>query len=225
MIKTPLLVLGIFCICVGACLALGSGLTLGLGGDEGRPGLGLAALFFFDVLVIFSFVTLALQVIGLGAFTGRVQFLTSLVVAIVFIFIGIGLVISAFTVLTVMLSLLLSVPFGTIVYFAVFGDFDTDRSRLILGLVMAFQIGGLIMVALAAPGILKNLQLMLLSGASVLFAFLLGFLHAFPPNFLVSIVDAIAAIVFGIVGTIWFLLLLFSGIASLLRTVRGAVPV
>jgi hypothetical protein len=225
MIKTPLLLLGIFCLIVGACVAGGTGLTLGLGGDEGRPGLGLMALFFFDLLVIFSYVTLALQVIGVGAITGRVQFATSLVAAILGILFGIALIVGAFTLLTVMLSLLLSVPFGTIVYFAVFGDFDTDKSRVVLGLVMAFQIGGLIMVALAAPGILKNLQLMLLSGASVLFAFVLGFLHAFPPNFLVSIVDAIAAIVFGIVATIWFLLLLFSGLASLIRTIRGVVPV
>ena len=225
MIKIPLLLTGIACLVVGALLAGGTGVKLWLGSDEGVPGIGLMTLFFFNVLVIFSFATLALQVMGFGAFTGRVQFLTSLILAILCIFIGIGLIIGAFTLLSVMLALLLSVPFGTIVYMALFGLFDTETSRAIVGMVMLFQLVGLALVALAAPGILKNVRLMLLSIVSVLFAFGLGYVHAVLPNFLVSIGDTIAAIIFGIVGTLWFVLLLIDGIASLVRTVRGLVPV
>jgi hypothetical protein len=224
LIKIPLLLLGIFCLLVGASVSGGTALALGVGGSEDRPGLGLAALFFFDILVIYTFAMLAFQIVGLGAISGRVQFATALIVSILGLLGGIVLVTGAIAALTAMVALLLAVPFGTIVYMAIFGHFDTDASRAILSMVMLLKLVGLAMIAFATPGILNNRSVLVLSGVSVLFTFALGFLHAFPPNFLASIADAIGAIVFGIVGTIWMLLLLFSGLASLVRTIRGIVP-
>jgi hypothetical protein len=50
------------------------------------------------------------------------------------------------------------------------------------------------------------------TGLSLLWTWVLGFLHAFPPGFLVSIADAIGALVISIVATIWLLFLLIGSL-------------
>lgn len=224
MIKTPLLLLGIFCLIIGASVSGGSALALGIAQGDARPGLGLAALCFFDILLIYSYVMLGLEVVGLGAISGRLQWLAALIVSILGILAGIALVTAAIALLNVMIALLLAVPFGTIVYMALYGFFDTDASRMILGMIMTIKIAGVVMIVLAAPTIFNNKGLVVLTATSVGFTFGLSFLHGFVPNPLVSIVDAIAAIVFGIVATIWMVLLLIGGVVSLLRFLRGLVP-
>ncbi|WP_051335653.1 hypothetical protein [Methylocapsa acidiphila] len=224
MIKTPLLLLGIFCLIIGASVSGGSALALGVAQGDARPGLGLAALCFFDILVIYSYVMLGLEVVGLGAISGRLQWLAALITSLLGIVFGIALVTAAIALLNVMIALFLAVPFGTIVYMALYGIFDTDASRTILGMIMTIKIAGVVMIILAAPTIFSNKGLVVLTATSLAFTFGLSFLHGFVPNPLVSIVDAIAAIIFGIVATIWMVLLLIGGVFSLVRFLRGLVP-
>lgn len=224
MIKIPLLGFGIFLLVVGALVGAGTGLTFGVGANADRPGVGLMALCLFDVLVIYSYVSLALQVVGLGAISGRLQWIVALVTGILCFLAAVALVFSALALLNLMLVLLLSVPFGTAVYLAVFGSFATGAARAILAMIMILKLIGLGMIIFAAPGVLSNKRLMVLSAASLLFTFGLGCVFALVPGFLVSIVDAVAAIVVGGAAAIWFVLLVFSGIGSLARTIRGLVP-
>lgn len=221
MVKIPLLTIGIVCILIGAAASFASGFVLS---QFDRPGLGLVGLGIFDILLFYSFTMIGLQVWGLGAISGRLQFVLALFSGITGVFGGLALVLAAIAALTIMVALLLAIPFGTLTYLALFGHFDTAAARIILSLLLTVKLGGLALIVLAAPGILKNTTLVLMSAVSVLFTFGLGFVHALVPNFLVSIADTICAIVFGIVAAIWMLLLVLSGLGSLIRVIRGIVP-
>ncbi|MEI3853625.1 MULTISPECIES: hypothetical protein [unclassified Ensifer] len=224
MIKTPFLIFGVFLLVVGASVSGGTALSFGITADATRPGVGLMALSLFDLLIVYGYGSLALQAAGLGAAAGRLQWIVALVAGVFCIFVGIVLVIAALALLNMMLALFLALPFGTAVYLAVFGSFATGAVRAILAMVMTLKLAGLGMIVFAAPGVLRNTRQLVLTGVSLLFTFGLGYVYALVPVFLVSIVDAIAAIVFGVAAVIWFALLALSGVGSLVRTARGLAP-
>lgn len=221
MIKTPFLLLGLFCLFLSLLVAGGSAGALGIFEAEKGPGLGLAALCFFCVLPCYSYAILTCEVLQLGAVSGRLQTVVALVGSIVGLLFGLYFIVKAITLLSVMLALFLAVPFGTIAYMVIWGTFDTGTSRIVLSLFMTVQIIGAIFLVVAAPTIVKNGKLVALTAVTLAFAFILGLLHGLVPNPLVSIVDALAALVISIVATIWMLPLLIGGILSLVRVVRA----
>jgi hypothetical protein len=221
-IKMPFLLLGLFCLFLSLLIGAGSAGALSALVPQKSPGLGLAALSFFTTLLCYSYVILAFEAFHLGAISGRLQALTALVGSILGLLFGIYLIVKALSLLSIMLALFLAVPFGTAVYLATWGMFDTGASRTILSLFMMVQLIGVVFLVIAAPSILKNGKLVLLTAAALAFAFILGLLHGLVPNPFVSIVDTLAALIIGIVATIWMLPLLIGGIFSLARIIRAA---
>jgi hypothetical protein len=57
---------------------------------------------------------------------------------------------------------------------------------------------------------------------SVFCTMVVSFLHGLVPTLLVSILDAVAAIVVGIVAAIWALLLFLGSLPSIVRAIKGA---
>jgi hypothetical protein len=55
--------------------------------------------------------------------------------------------------------------------------------------------------------------------------FLLGFLHALPPSFLVSITDAVGGIVAGILAALWMIVFIFGALGAIIRAIRSLLPV
>lgn len=142
---------------------------------------------------------------------------------------GIVLAIVAFVALVAMVTLFLAVPFGTLAYLAVFGFFNVGASRLALGLLLTLQIAALVLLVVAQQRVLGNKRLMFFAFLAIGLTLLTLLLHSIVPVILVSITDALAALITAVVGAIWALLMVIGGIISLVKqlnlTRAGSGPV
>ncbi len=145
---------------------------------------------------------------------GKVQGVVTLIFSIIVILLGIGLIFGALALLILMISLLLSVPFGTLVYLIVWGFFNTGGASAALALIMALKILFVIALIIAQQRFLQNKGLVLLVLTSLVASIIVSFLHGIVPFFLVSITDAVAAIIVGILAVIWAVVLLVGAIIS-----------
>jgi len=130
---------------------------------------------------------------------------------------GITMAIVAFVAITVMVSLFLAAPFGTLAYLAIFGFFDVWASAALLGLIMLLQLAAIVFLVVAQQSMLGNKRLVFWLLLAVLLTLLTMILHSIVPIILVSITDAVGALVIAIVGAIWGLLMLIGGIISLVK--------
>ena len=131
---------------------------------------------------------------------------------------GIVMAIIAFVALTVMVSLFLAAPFGTLAYLAIFGFFDIWASGAAARAHHVLPARGD-----RVPASSPSRACSATSGSSssllltVLLTLLTMLLHSIVPIILVSITDALAALIIAIVGAIWGLLMLIGGIISLVK--------
>lgn len=186
-------------------------------GDQ-PPGYGIAFMAFIDGTLL---LTVSLDVLSLligSNLEGRIQGCVTLIFSIVIIIVGIISVFLVFQLLLLMLALLLAVPFGTAVYLAVFGDFNTGGAAAILAFILLLKILFAICLVLAEQRFLQAKGLVFMVIVSLVANIVVGFLQGFPPGFLVSITDAIAAIVMAIVGIILAIVLLVFAAVAVLRS-------
>jgi hypothetical protein len=119
----------------------------------------------------------------------------------------------------IMIALFLAAPFGTMAYLAMYGSFNRAGASAILSASMFLKLGGAVFLVLAHQGFLKMKGLMLLVVTSLVCNIIVSFLHGLVPIILVSITDAVAAIVIGIVAAIWAVALLVYSIIAIIRAV------
>jgi hypothetical protein len=220
-----------------------AGLATLVGGDEGMaealgelsdeerralleqprpPGLAIAYLALLDGLLLFSVGLMGASLLVPERVHGRLQGALTLVFALLILLGGIVLVVAAIAVLILMLSLLLATPFGTIAYLALYGFFDRTGAAAVLGVVMALKLGFAVCLVLAHQRFLQNRGLVLLIVTSLIGNVVIGFLHGFVPGFLVSITDALAAIVVAVLALLWALWFLVGSIGGVVRALSSA---
>jgi hypothetical protein len=231
LVRQGVFIAGVLLLILSAAIVWGAGGILGdtateLAGSElRRPGIGIRMSGLVSILLAFSLVLMLLDPIPVWQkIAPRLLGIFTLIVMIIGIILTLIAVLAALQLLLLMISLLLATPFGTIAYLALWGDFDTDASRKVLGLVMLLQVVGAILVLVVNPSLLKNIFLLLLFASALGITFLLGFLHALPPSFLVSITDAIGGIVAGILAAIWMIVFLLGSLPAILRAIRSVLP-
>ncbi len=187
---------------------------------DNPPGLGIPALALVEgLLLLVLVITAAPLLIGersTGLLTGAVSIIGGLVVLLA----GIATAIVSFTALMLMVALLLSVPFGTLAYLAIFGSFDTSGAAVFTSLVLGLTLACLVLLMFAQQRFLKGKGLMLLIATAALLTFVTALLHSLVPGFLVSITDAVAALVTAIVSAVWALLVVIWGIVAAVRVLR-----
>lgn len=194
------------------------------GGRENpeTPGLAIHYLAMLDGLLFYTVSFMALGIVVPRSVVGRVQGITTLVLSFFSLLASILLVMLAFGLLILMVSLLVAVPFGTIAYMAAWGHFATGAAGMTLLILMVLKVVFCICLVLAHQRFLQNKGLIILTAVSMGLTWVVAFLHAFPPGFLVSIADAIGALVIGIVGAIWLLILLIGAIFATITSLRTA---
>jgi hypothetical protein len=226
-LRAPFFWLAGFVLLVVVLIECASGLIVKPLGDAGvetsTPGLGIRYLPLIDGLLLYVVLLMGLGLLLPRSVIGRIQGVVTLVLsffgllgAIVMIFVALGLLI-------LMVTLLVAVPFGTIAYFAGWGHFPTGAATATLGLILFLKIVFCILLILAHQRFLQNKGIVILSAVSLGATLLMAFLVDFPPGFLVSIADAIGALIIAIVGAIWLLFLLIGSVLatiSAIRTVR-----
>jgi hypothetical protein len=184
------------------------------------PGLGIPYMALLDAVVLFT-----VGLMGTGLFIperiqGRGQGCLTFIFGLFLIPGGIVLLFIALALLLLMVSLLLSVPFGTLAYLALFGSFDKGGAAAVLSLIMLLKLGFAICLFLAQQQFLQNKGLVLLVLTSLLANIILSFLHGLVPGFLVSITDSLGAIIMALLAVIWALILLVGSLFGIVKAIR-----
>ena len=87
---------------------------------------------------------------------------------------------------------------------------------------MLLKIGFAVCLVIAHQRFLQNRGLVLIVLTSLVAGIVVSFLHGFVPLILVSITDAVAAIIIGIIAVIWAIVLLVGSLVSVFKTARPA---
>ncbi len=183
------------------------------------PGVAIRNMALFDSLLLYTVVLIFLPLIITHSLHARVQGIVTSIVSIVILILSILMTISALMQLTLMVSLLFSPIFGTIAYFSLYAAFPVNTSRGILALIELFKLGFAVCLVFAHQRFLQNRSLVILTLVSLFLGLVVGFLHGIVPQFLVSITDAIAAIMVAVIALIWAIKYLVGGITSISRAI------
>ncbi len=222
--RTPLLIASTVCLFLALLLEIGSKLWLkvpGIPAHTPHPGVGLPGTAMLDGLVVLTLLMMTLVAVGVPArVMGRVQGIVTVIVALLTVLGSLLLLLVAIALLLLMIGLFLAVPFGTLAYLALFGHFDRSGAAITIGLVMALKLGSAVCLVLYTLQVLKSKSLVLLVACSILLTLVLSFLHGLVPFFLVSITDAIGAIIALVVALLWAIYYLISGIVSVVKNLR-----
>ena len=184
-----------------------------------RPGYGVQYLVFVDAFLLYVTVLIGLALIIPERIQGRVQGCVTLFVSFFGCLGIIGAIIFAFVFLMVLVTLLLAPIFGTAIYLGAYGDFDRTGANVTLSLLMVLKIGFCILLVLAHQRFLQNKSLVLLTLTSLLANIIISFLHNLVPLVLVSITDALGAIVVAILAVIWAIVFIVGSIIAVIRAI------
>jgi hypothetical protein len=217
-LRIPLFIIAIILIAVVVLVeAATSAVSDWVGADT--PGVGITTLAIMDGLALYTVLLMGLALIIQEGAQGKIQGIITLIVSLLTL---IGTFIFIFVLLfklILMVSLLLATPFGTIAYFALFGDFDTDSATVTLSLMMTLKLAFAVFLVFAHQRFLENKGLVLVILTCLLTNFLVSFLHALVPGFLVSITDALAGIIVLILALIWSIFFLIGAIVSIVKVI------
>ncbi len=198
---------------IGARLYIGTAATA----DLPAPGIGVPYLALVDGIVLFSLLISGLTLIVPDRLLGAAHGIATLLFTLLMLIGSIVLIFAALMLLTMMVTLLLAVPFGTAAYFAAFADFEIGAARTTLGVLMLLKVT---VAALLFRELLAVKGLMLLVATSLVANIVVAFLHGLVPLFLVSILDAVAAIIVGVLAAVWALIKLIGSIPAILTGLR-----
>ncbi|HYI21429.1 MAG TPA: hypothetical protein VEX62_02230 [Candidatus Limnocylindrales bacterium] len=187
--------------------------------DEEPPGIAIPTMALIDIQLVFATVLYGLGVIVPHPTVGRLQGIASLILSILLILAAIVVIFATITLILLMLALIGSF-FGIVVYLAVWGDFGRSQAAAILGVLMVLKIGVGVLLILAHQRFLTNKGLVLLVVTSLVANVIVGFLHALVPIVLVSVLDAVAAIIVAILALIWAIGLLVGSVIAIVRILK-----
>ncbi len=186
---------------------------------DAPPGLGIPTMSLIDIPLAFTLILFGLGTIIPHPTLGRIQGCATLIVGIVILLGAIVAVFLALTLLLLMIGLIASF-FGIIVYLAVWGDFERELASSILGFLLLLKIAIAILLVLAHQRFLQNKGLVLLIVTSLVANVIVSFLQGLVPIVVVSITDAVAAIILAIIAIIWATLLIIGAIISIVRILK-----
>jgi hypothetical protein len=184
------------------------------------PGLGVPYLALLDGLLLLTLALMGASLIIPERVHGRVQGLVTLIGAVVALLAGLAMLFAAIGLLLLMVGLFTAVPFGTIAYLAVWGFFNRGGAAGTLGLLMMLKVVAAVCLVLAHQRFLQNKGLVLLILTSLLANAIVSFLHGLVPIVLVSITDALGAIVVSVLALIWAVVLAIGALVSIVKVLR-----
>ena len=224
-LRKPFLIAALVLMFLVIIIELGSSLLMDMGTPGAAalnvetPGYGILYLAFLDGFVFYITLLLTLAMFIPEKLQGRVQ---GCITAIVSFFGCLGTIFAIITcliMLIVMVTLLLAPIFGTIAYLAIYGHFNRSAAEITLSLIMVLKLAFAVCLVLAHERFLLNKSLVLIVLTSLLANLIVSFLHNFVPRPLVSITDAVAAIIVGILAVIWAIVLFIFALNSIRKAI------
>lgn len=205
---------------VGASTWLPAIMEAWTGAEVRTVGHGIAYLALVDGLVLWTLGLMFVSLIVPERLHGRMQGIATLAASVLVLLAALGLIFAALGHVILMVALLSASPFGTAFYFSRYGDFPTGTAAATLGVILALKLGYAGCLLAAHQRMLENRGLVLLVLTALLATIVVGLLHAVVPGFLVSITDAVAAIVVGVLAMLWSLILLVGSVVPVLKAFR-----
>jgi hypothetical protein len=184
------------------------------------PGRGVPYMALLDGLLLFTVILIGTAFLVPERIQGRVQGIVTLVVSLSVLLTSIGKIFTAIAALMLMVTLLLAIPFGTIIYLIGYGSFDRGLASVMLSAIMTLKLLFAGCLVFAHQGFLKMKGLVLIVATSLVAGVVVSFLHGLVPTILVSITDAIAAIIVAILAALWALFFLIGSIPSIVKTIK-----
>jgi hypothetical protein len=222
--RKPFFVVSLIAIFLAVVVELGSIAFLGTNTSSSTLGVSptgkaIPAMAFLDGLILFATLIIGIALLIPERVQSKIQGIATLVFSILLVLGCIVVIFADIALLILMVSLLMAIPFGTIAYFAVWAYFDTDTARVALGMLMTLKIIFAVCLVLAHQRFLQNKGFVLIIITSFVSNLLVAFLLGLVPGFLVSITDAIAAIIVCILAIIWAVVYLIGGIMSVIKVI------
>jgi hypothetical protein len=184
------------------------------------PGLGIPDLAFLDSILLFTLALMGVALILPARLEGRIQGIATLIFSILLILGALVAIFFAFASLFLMIALFLAFPFGTIIYLIIYGSFNRAGADAVLSIIMLLKFGLSICLVLAQQRFFQGKGLVLLILTSLLGTVIVNFLLGLVPGVLVSVTDAIAALIVGIIAVIWGFILLIGSLVSIVKVLR-----
>lgn len=221
-LRKPFFVAALLALLLAVLIELGSGPAFAAAApaDLPAPGFGIRYLALLDGLVLFTVCLFAAPMLLSARVVGRIQGVASAIVAVLMLIAAIILLVVAVQALLLMVALFMAVPFGTTIYAASFGSFPTVPAAATLSAIMLCKLLFCGLLVAAQQRFLENKGLVLIVLTSLLATALLGLLHGLVPSFLVSITDAVGAIIVAILAVIWALAYLLGAIPAIVKALR-----
>jgi hypothetical protein len=187
-----------------------------------RPGFGIPYLPLLDVLLLVTYFFTAASILLPERAIAPASAVTSLIISLLVLLASILGIFTALNLTLAMVGLLLSFPFGTAVYLAVWGSFPVGAAAATLGVLLFLKLAFAVCLLVANPRFIQNKGLVLLTGTSILAGVIVAFLHGLPPGILASITDGIAGILVGVAGLVWAIVVLVWAVIGLVRIIVAA---
>lgn len=184
------------------------------------PGLGVPDLAILDCIVLFTLALMGVALIVPARIQGKVQGVVTLIFSFLLILFALAQIFLALASVILMIALLLAFPFGTIVYLIIYGSFNRAGADVVLSILMLLKFGLALCLVFAQQRFFESKGLVLLIITSLVGNVIISFLLGLVPGVIVSITDAIAAIVVGIIAVIWAIILLIGSLVSIVKVLR-----
>lgn len=225
-LRRPFFIIAIILILLTVLIEVGSVMMLGnaaSGLDRPTPGMGIFYMALVDGLLLYTTLLVGSSLVIPERVQGRVQGIATFIVGLIVLLLAIASIFIAIALVILMVTLLLAIPFGTLVYLAIYGSFETGAAEATLGLLMTLKMAYAVFMIAAHQRFLQNKGLVLLYLTSLLCNIILNFLHGFVPGFLVSITDGIGAIVVTILAILWAIFFLVGSLIAVIKALGGIV--
>jgi hypothetical protein len=214
--RIPLIVACVL-LWIAVLVELGSAAFLHGAGNGNPPGYGIPYLALVDGIFAYSLTLMVLALVLNPNLQAKLQGIVTLILSFFLALGSLVLILVAFVKLLIMVALFFAAPFGTIAYLAIWGDFPKSAAAVILSLILVLKIAATICLPLAQQRFLKLKSLILLVATSLVATVVVSFLHGIVPGPLVSITDALAGIIVGILALIWAVVILIGSINAVIQ--------
>jgi hypothetical protein len=194
----------------------------GIANTSDAPGLGIPYIALVDGLLAYTLVMMVLTFVLNANVQAKLQAILTLILSFFLVLGSIALIFVALAKLLLMIALFFAIPFGTIIYLAIWGAFPKGAAAAVLSLLMLLKIIASICLPIAHQRFLVAKGLILMILTSFLCMIIVSFLHGIVPTPLVSITDALAAIIVGIIALIWGIIVLVGAIIATVQALTTA---
>jgi hypothetical protein len=182
-------------------------------------GQAIPAMALLDGLIFYAILVIGIALLIPERVQSKVQGIATIIVSVLLLLAAIARFFVDLGMLFLMLGLLLAIPFGTIVYFILWGSFDTGTATAALSLIMFLKIVFAVCLVGSQQRFLENKGLVLIILTSFAANLIVAFLYGLVPNFLVHITDEVAALIVLILAAVWIVIYLVGGIISVVKVI------